>query len=132
MTTTSQEKDVPLPPSPLCPSSRTTTAAETRVLLRKVDSRILPILGWLYLLLLMDRVNIGNARILGLEVQLKMKEGDYGITLSLLLLAQVLFVVPGNLAMKKIRPSLWLGGLCVCWGKSAFDADERWGSGECG
>ncbi|KAF2424809.1 putative MFS transporter [Tothia fuscella] len=108
------------PISPHVSSSSTAVFAhDAQPLLHKIDIRILPILAWLYLLLLMDRVNIGNAKILGLEASLNMKDGDYGITISLLLLAQILFMVPANLTMRKISPSLWLGGLCVCWGKDA-------------
>jgi hypothetical protein len=41
-------------------------AAAEKLLLRKCDIRVIPILGWMYLLLFMDRLNIGNARIQGM------------------------------------------------------------------
>jgi hypothetical protein len=77
----------------------------------------MPILFWLFLLLFMDRVNIGNVRVIGLEKSLHMQGSDYAIALCTLLLSQIAFAVPSNLAMKRVRPSVWLSGLCFAWGE---------------
>lgn len=45
-------------------------------LLRKIDFRLLPILGCLYTLALVDRSNVAVARIAGMDDDLGLKEGN--------------------------------------------------------
>jgi hypothetical protein len=52
-------------------------AKRQKQLLRKVDLHLLPILAVFYLLSFMDRSNIGNARLQGLEDDLKLTPGQY-------------------------------------------------------
>jgi hypothetical protein len=51
----------------------------TKALLRKIDIHIVPVLVILYLLSFLDRTNIGNARLAGLEKDLHMKGLDYNV-----------------------------------------------------
>ena len=48
-------------------------------LLRKIDLHLIPILWLLFLCAFIDRINIGNARIQGLEEDLGMKKNDYNM-----------------------------------------------------
>lgn len=48
-------------------------------LLRKIDIRLIPILWLLFLCAFIDRINIGNARIQGMEKDLDMKGSDYNM-----------------------------------------------------
>lgn len=50
-------------------------------LLRKIDLRLIPILWFLFMLAFLDRTNIGNARILGMEEDLNMTGNSYNIAL---------------------------------------------------
>ena len=77
---------------------------------RKCDLHILPPLFLLWFLSFIDRVNIGNARIQGLEKDLGMnpKGNDFNIALVIFFVPFVLFEVPSNLVLKHVRPSLWL------------------------
>ena len=52
----------------------------TRKLVRKIDWVLLPFLALLYLLSFLDRTNIGNARLAGLEKDLGMKKLDYNVS----------------------------------------------------
>jgi len=52
--------------------------AEKKLLL-KIDVHLIPILFLLFLCAFIDRINIGNARIQGLEKDLKMKGNDYNM-----------------------------------------------------
>ncbi|KAK4056022.1 hypothetical protein OIO90_003017 [Microbotryomycetes sp. JL221] len=85
-------------------------------LYRKLDLRILPVLAVLYLLSFLDRGNIGNARLAGLEADLGMSPSDYALALSLFFVSYALFEVPSNLVLTKIRPSIWISFLAVAWG----------------
>lgn len=51
----------------------------TARLVRKIDLRLLPFLALLYLLSFLDRTNIGNARLAGLEKSLGMTGLDYNV-----------------------------------------------------
>lgn len=51
----------------------------------------MPILSFLYLLSFMDRGNIGNARIQGLEADLGMTSSQYNIALSVYFVPYCLF-----------------------------------------
>ena len=93
-------------------------ALEKRLLLR-IDFAVLPILFLLFLVSFVDRSNLANARIEGLEKSLHIspKSNGYNIALFSFTIPYVLFEVPANMMLKKIRPQLWLSGLMFAWGK---------------
>ncbi|KAJ5885353.1 hypothetical protein N7495_009863 [Penicillium taxi] len=77
----------------------------TRLLL-KLDMRILPVLSLLFLCSFLDRTNVGNAKIIGLEADIQITDHQYQIGLAL----------PSNLVLKKASPKIWLPFLTVTWG----------------
>ncbi|KAF2433664.1 MFS general substrate transporter [Tothia fuscella] len=85
-------------------------------LLRKTDLHVIPILSFLFLLAFLDRTNIGNARIQGLEKDLKMKGNDYNIALFIFFVPYILFEVPSNIIIKRVAPSTWLSSIMILWG----------------
>ncbi|KAL8798841.1 MAG: hypothetical protein Q9182_006344 [Xanthomendoza sp. 2 TL-2023] len=84
--------------------------------LRKCDLRVLPFLSILYLFAFLDRVNIGNARIQGLEKDLNMSGHDYNIALQVFFIPYLIFEIPSNIAMRKVAPSTWISGIMLGWG----------------
>lgn len=90
------------------------TAASNR-LVRKIDWALLPLLSLLYLLSFLDRTNIGNARLAGLEKSLHMKGLNYNTALAVFFPFYVLAEIPSNLMMKKWRPSRWIPLIMVAW-----------------
>ncbi|KAK4053319.1 hypothetical protein OIO90_003931 [Microbotryomycetes sp. JL221] len=96
--------------------ARSFTPEEEKKLYRKVDLHLLPMLAILYLLSFMDRGNIGNARLAGLETDLNMSGNDYSIALSVFFITYCIAEVPANLALKKLRPSIWLASITIVWG----------------
>lgn len=55
--------------------------SQTKALLRKCDKTLLPFLALLYLLSFLDRTNIGNAKLAGLEEDLGMTgKWDYNVS----------------------------------------------------
>lgn len=89
-------------------------------LLWKLDIHVVPILMFLFLLAFLDRINIGNARLQGLEKDLNMKDHDYNIALFIFFIPYILLEVPSNLVLKKIAPSWWLSGIMFGWGMFRF------------
>ncbi|KAF9044938.1 MFS general substrate transporter [Panaeolus papilionaceus] len=99
-----------LPPPPVL------TPEEERKLWRKIDLRLMPILSLMYLLSFLDRGNIGNARLQGLQTQLDLTGNKYNIALTMYFIPYCLFECPANLVLKRFRPSKWLPGITVTWG----------------
>ena len=91
--------------------------AEKRVL-RKCDLHVLPMLYILYMLSYLDRINIGNARIQGLEKDLGMVGNDYNIALQVFFVPYILLEVPSNILLRRIAPPTWLSFIMFLWGKS--------------
>ena len=99
----------------------TDKAAERRLLL-KLDLYVLPVLFLLFLVSFVDRSNVANARIQGLEKSLGIdpKSNGYNVALFSFTIPYVLFEVPANITLKKIKPQWWLSGLMFSWGKCGF------------
>lgn len=93
-----------------------------RRLVWKCDRHVLPMISLLYLLAFVDRVNIGNARIQGLEEDLNMDGNDFNVALFIFFIPYILLEVPSNLILKKIAPSTWLSSIMFCWGIYDLDA----------
>ncbi|EAW08833.1 putative MFS transporter [Aspergillus clavatus NRRL 1] len=87
-----------------------------RALLRKIDLYILPFVVLLYLFSFLDRVNIGNARLYGMEEDLGLVGNQYQVAVSILFVTYCLFEVPSNLVIKKLRPSRYIASIAVIWG----------------
>ncbi|KAJ6261494.1 hypothetical protein Dda_4164 [Drechslerella dactyloides] len=91
-----------------------------RRLVRRLDWNIIPVAMVLYMLAFLDRINIGNAKLYGLEEELGLTGTlGYQTAVSLLFVTYLLFEIPSNLVLKKFRPSRWrwvqsYGGLLAC------------------
>ncbi len=92
-------------------------AALDRKVRLKCDFKLVPMLFFLLLCAFIDRINIGNARIQGLEHDLNMKGHDFNIALFVFFIPYILLEVPSNLVMRKVKPSIWLSSLIFGWGK---------------
>ena len=101
---------------------------EKRLIL-KIDLAVLPVLFLLFLVSFIDRSNLANARIQGLEKSLHIppKSNGYNIALFSFTIPYVLFEVPANIMLKRIKPQWWLSGLMFSWGersRRAFDLSQ--------
>ncbi|KAF5337786.1 hypothetical protein D9758_016294 [Tetrapyrgos nigripes] len=81
------------------------TESEERRLWTKIDLRILPILSLMYLMSFMDRGNIGNARLQGLESQLHLEGNQYNIALTLYFIPYCIFVCPAKSVFRRLISS---------------------------
>ncbi|KAF0498504.1 MFS general substrate transporter [Gigaspora margarita] len=89
---------------------------EEKKLLRKFDIRIMPLLMILMCLCFLDRINIGNAKIAHLEKDLNLNENEFQWALSIFFFGYIVFEIPSNIILIKIRPSIWLSLLTLGWG----------------
>ncbi|KAE9969976.1 hypothetical protein BLS_004856 [Venturia inaequalis] len=82
-----------------------------RKLTTKIDLKVIPIFGLLYLICFLDRTNIANARIAGLEIGLDMPTTGFNTCLWIFYIPFVLAEVPSNMFMSLswVRPKYFLG-----------------------
>lgn len=112
--------------------------AETEKKLRwKCDRHVLPCITLLFFMSFLDRTNIGelhssphtdprslrltrctgNARMQGMVEDLNMTGHDYNIALFVFFPPYILFEVPSNITLKRIKPSTWLSIIMMLWGR---------------
>lgn len=82
-------------------------AAEKK-LRRKIDMMIVPTVALLYLFCFIDRANIGNARLAGLEKDLKLVGNGYNALLSIFYISYILFEIPANILCKWMGPGWFI------------------------
>lgn len=91
----------------------------------KVDWHVVPCLCLMYLLAFLDRyasisdmmrasrltlrsVNISNAAVLGLKKELNIETGTkYNTALTIFFVPYIIFEIPSNILLKKLKPHLW-------------------------
>jgi sugar phosphate permease len=93
-----------------------TSSVDAQKTLRKMDIRLIPMLAVLYLLSFLDRGNIGNAKIQGLQTDLKLTGQQYNLCATVFFFTYCAFEIPSNLLLKRFRPSIWLPSIMVAWG----------------
>lgn len=81
---------------------------EEKKLVRKIDCWLLPTIFLMYLLSYMDRTNIGNAKIAGMNEDLGLSSSQYSMALVVFFISYVFFEVPSNLILSKTKPSTFL------------------------
>lgn len=92
-------------------------SAEIRRVVRKIDLRLLPVLATIYSFALIDRVNLPNARIAGMNEDLGLDIGNRYTLLSMMFFVPyIVFQFPANIAIRKIGAGIWLPGLATSWG----------------
>lgn len=90
--------------------------AAEKALIRKLDLWIVPPVMLLYLLSFLDRVNIGNARLYGMEEDLGLTGDQYQIAVSILFVTYIASELPSNLVIKRFTPSRWICFITTGWG----------------
>jgi ACS family tartrate transporter-like MFS transporter len=86
-----------------------------RLALRKVGWRLLPFLFLLYVINILDRINVGFARLQMLD-DLQMGERAYALGAGIFYIGYVLFEVPSNLILSRIGARRWIGRIMISWG----------------
>lgn len=73
-------------------------------------------LAVLFLCSFLDRTNVGNAKILGLEKSIGVTNDQYANGLAIFFAFYIAAELPSNLVLKKFQPRLWLAVLTAAWG----------------
>ncbi|CAI7651209.1 unnamed protein product [Penicillium glandicola] len=91
-------------------------AAIDRKLLWQLDIRLVPWLSLLYLVSFLDRTNIGNAKLVGLQTDLNMTNAQYNATLTIFFVSYSVFEPATNVLLKRLRPSIFIPLIMMAWG----------------
>ena len=70
----------------------------------------------MYLLAFLDRTNIANAAIFGLQKDLKLTGNQYNTALTMFFVPYIAFEIPSNIILKRLKPHVWLSGCMFVFG----------------
>ncbi|KAL4774178.1 major facilitator superfamily domain-containing protein [Aspergillus nidulans var. acristatus] len=95
----------------------TWTTAGERALRWTTDLRAFPVLIILFILNFIDRNNFANARLKGLEEDLRLTDVQYQTCISILLVEYIAFQIPSNMLLNTLtKPSWYLCAAAALWG----------------
>ncbi|KAJ3340500.1 hypothetical protein HDU93_006968 [Gonapodya sp. JEL0774] len=109
------EEDKELPPVTWDP-------AVERRLVRKLDLRITLMTFLMYIIAYIDRVNLGNVKVLNakspdsIEISLGTQGVEYNWAISIAFFGFLVGEIPSNVALKKFSARIWLSRIMVTWG----------------
>ncbi|KAI1768929.1 MFS general substrate transporter [Hypoxylon sp. FL1150] len=86
-----------------------------RRLVRKIDLHVYPILFLIYIMSFLDRINISNARIMGMTKDLDLRGNRFNIALFVFFIPFILLEVPSNMVFKKFKPAYYISFLMLSW-----------------
>lgn len=89
---------------------------QDKKLLLRLDLKLIPWLCLLYLMAFLDRTNIGNARLDGLQTDLNITSSQYNASLSIFFVSYSVFEPLTNVLLKRLRPSVFIPAIMVVWG----------------
>ncbi|KAJ5579324.1 hypothetical protein N7450_008191 [Penicillium hetheringtonii] len=93
------------------------TDSEKRRIIRRIDMRLLPILGAMYSISLIDRTNLGLALVAGMQEELDLAVGNrYTVIVMLFFISYIIFEIPSNLVLPKAGAANWLSFLGASFG----------------
>ncbi|GKU12075.1 unnamed protein product, partial [Fusarium langsethiae] len=95
--------------------SETQMAALNKSVLRKVDWHMMPCVTLMFLMNYLDRINVSNARLAGLQEDLGMSDTIWNTGISTFYVGYLIGQLPGNLIMAKTNPKLFLPTVMLMW-----------------
>src|SRR5262249_25026113 len=97
------------------PAGATVNDTLERRVLRKVTWRLVPFLCLLYVFNILDRANVGFAR-LTMPDDLDMSEAVFDLAYGMFYIGYVIFEVPSNLLLRRVGARRWIARIMVSWG----------------
>ena len=83
--------------------------------IRKVRTRIIPFIFVLFVIALLDRINIGFAA-LTMNRELAITSQQYGFVAGIFFFGYFIFEIPSNLLLHKIGARIWIARILISWG----------------
>ncbi|KAK2806047.1 hypothetical protein FQN51_008000 [Onygenales sp. PD_10] len=103
------------------------TEAEEKAVIRKLDCNLLPLIFVLYSLSVLDRSNLGNARIAGMEDDIDLSGRRYDWLATVFYIAYILSQWT-TMGWKAFKPHNWVAFVAFAWGlvSSVQAATNSW------
>jgi MFS family permease len=105
-------------------------AVQEAAVYAKIARRILPLLFAGYFLAILDRVNVGFAK-LQMASELRLSDAVYGFGAGVFFFGYFLFELPSNLILARVGARRWIARIMLTWGTVSaafvFLGDLRWG-----
>ncbi|CAG8961792.1 hypothetical protein HYFRA_00006335 [Hymenoscyphus fraxineus] len=98
------------------PTAGDWTSEEEKVVVRKADLRVFPMLCLVFGLSLLDRTNISSAYIANMDVDLQLTGARYNLCLLVFFIGYGLLEIPSNYVIRRIGARLWMTFLIIAWG----------------
>ncbi|KAL9542748.1 hypothetical protein MBANPS3_008457 [Mucor bainieri] len=89
---------------------------DEKKLVRTLDIRIMPLFCLFYFADFLDRANIGNATLAGLQTDLGMTPYELSTAISAFFITYIIFEVPSNVVLKRTNAAMWLSFIMLVWG----------------
>ncbi|KAI9036210.1 MFS general substrate transporter [Aspergillus affinis] len=96
-------------------SDKETKALEKR-LVRKIDLHLISSLFLLFIFNILDRSNIANARLGGMQEDLGLSDTQYQTAVAIMFVGYLLGQVPSNILLTRLKPSRYLPTAIFIWG----------------
>ncbi|KAH4035728.1 hypothetical protein HBH70_084840 [Parastagonospora nodorum] len=90
-------------------------AALNKKLVRKLDWRLMPCITVMFLMNYLDRINVSNARLAGLQKDLNMNDTIWNTGISTFYVGYLVGQLPGNLWLAKADPRWFLPSMMMAW-----------------
>ncbi|KAJ4403656.1 hypothetical protein N0V91_006356 [Didymella pomorum] len=90
-------------------------AALNKTLVRKLDWRLMPCITLMFLMNYLDRINVSNARLAGLQKDLHMSDTVWNTGISTFYIGYLIGQLPGNLWLAKADPRWLLPTMMMGW-----------------
>ncbi|KAL8389423.1 hypothetical protein RB595_008831 [Gaeumannomyces hyphopodioides] len=98
------------------PNDESIDAADEKRLVRKLDMRLLPLLGICYFFYYVDKTTLSYAAIFGLKDGLGLKGEEYAWLSSSFYFGWLIWAIPSNLIMQRYPPAYYLAFNIFMWG----------------
>ncbi|RAK95926.1 MFS general substrate transporter [Aspergillus ibericus CBS 121593] len=85
-------------------------------LVRKIDLHLISSLFLLFIFNILDRSNIANARLGGLQEDLGLSDTQYQTAVAIMFVGYLLGQVPSNILLTRLKPSRYLPTAIFVWG----------------
>ncbi|KAH7039570.1 major facilitator superfamily domain-containing protein [Microdochium trichocladiopsis] len=100
----------------LYPNDESIDQAQEKAVVRKLDRRILPLLGICYFFYYVDKTTLSYAAIFGLKDGLDLKGEEYSWLSSSFYFGWLIWAIPSNLIMQRCPPAWYLAFNIFMWG----------------
>ncbi|KAL4812523.1 major facilitator superfamily domain-containing protein [Aspergillus spinulosporus] len=86
-----------------------------KAVLRKLDWYFLPCVTMMLLMSYLDRINVSNARLAGMQEDLHMSDTTWSAGISLFYVGYIISQVPANVFIAKGKPSILMPSIMLAW-----------------